>query len=114
VPPDICVGVGRYAVELRCYLIGRDRLFIITSTKEGHIGAVTLAEKRGMQTVCRLGHRDDIVSQSIAEVLHLALGEDITVVCGIHIDHATREEIQTLVANAQQCATNYLEERNHE
>jgi len=110
----LSVGEGRYRVEMQYLQVGRDRLFIITSAEEGHIGAVTLAEKRGLQTLSKLGHRDDIISQSAAEILHAGLGEDITVVCGIHIDHATKEEIKTLVANAQQCATNYLEESNHE
>jgi hypothetical protein len=106
------VGEGRYKVALRCLRIGRDLLFIITSVKEGHIGAVTLGEKRGLQTVGKQGHRDDVVSQSVAEILYAVLGEDIAVVCGIHIDHATREEIEILVANAQQCAKMYLEERD--
>ena len=108
----LSVGEGRYRIELRCLQIGKDRLFIITSAKEGHIGAVTVAEKRGLQTIGRSGHRDDVVSQSVAEILHRALGEDIAVVCGIHIDHATREEIGILVSNAQQCAIDYLEEKD--
>jgi hypothetical protein len=110
----LSVGEGRYRIELECLQIGNDRLFIITSAKEGHIGAVTLAEKKGLQTLSKQGHRDDIVSQSVAEILHRALGEDIVVVCGIHIDHATKEEIETLVVNAQQCATHYLKELNDE
>ncbi len=110
----LSVGEGKYCIELKCLYIGRDRLFIITSAKRKHIGAVTLAEKRGLQTLSKQGHRDDIVSQGVAEILHTALGEDIAVVCGIHIDHATKEEIETLVANAQECARNYLKESNHE
>jgi len=114
VPLNVSVGEGRYRIELECLQIGKDRLFIITSAKEGHIGAVTLIEKKGLQTLSKQGHRDDIVSQSVAEILHRALGEDIAVVCGIHIDHATKEEIETLVTNAQQCATYYLKELNDE
>jgi hypothetical protein len=110
----LSVGEGKYCIELKCLYIGRDRLFILTNAKGGHIGAVTLAEKKGLQTVCKSGHRDDVVSQSVAEILVAALGEDIAVVCGIHIDHATKEEIETLVVNAQQCATHYLKEYNHE
>jgi len=109
----LSVGEGRYCIELRYYPVGRDRLFIVTSAQKGHIGAVTLAETRGLQTLSKSGHRDDVVSQSVAEILHTALGEDIAVVCGIHIDHATKEEIETLVANAQECAHRYIKE-NHE
>ena len=107
-------GEGRCRVEMHYLQIGRDRMFILTNAEGGHIGAITLAEKRGLQTLSKLGHRDDIVSQSVAEILHAGLGEDMAVVCGIHIDHGTKEEIETLVANAQQCATQYLEEINHE
>ncbi len=110
----LSVGKGRCRIEMHYLQVGRDRMFIITNAEGGHIGAITLAEKRGLQTIGKLGHRDDIVSQSVAKILHAGLGEDITVVCGIHIDHGTKEEIETLVANAQQCATHYLEEINHE
>ncbi len=110
----LSVGEGRYRIELRTYPVGRDRLFIITSTEEGHIGAVTLAENKSLQTIGKPGHRDDVVSQSVAEILHRALGEDIAVVCGIHIDHATKKEIEILVANAQQCARDYLKESHYE
>jgi hypothetical protein len=109
----LSVGEGRYEIELRVYPIGSERLFVITSAKEGHIGAVTIREKTGLQSIGRQGHRDDVVSERVAEMLHAGLGEDITVVCGIHIDHATKEEIALLVANAQQCAIQYMEE-NHE
>ena len=110
----LSAGEGRGRVEMQYLQIGRDRMFIITNVEGGHIGAITLAEKRGLQTIGKLDHRDDIVSQGIAKILHAGLGEDITVVCGIHIDHGTKEEIETLVANAQQCATHYLEETSHE
>ena len=110
----LSVGEHKYRIEMQYLRIGRDHMFIITNAEGGHIGAITLAEKRGLQTIGKLGHRDDIVSQSIAKILHAGLGEDITVVCGIHIDHGTKEEIETLVANAQQCATHYLEETSHE
>ena len=108
----VSAGAGRYAVSLRYYSVGKDRLIVITDAKEGHIGAITLAENNSLQTICKSGHRDSVVSNSVVRTIHERLGEDVTVVCGIHIDNATKEEIEILVANAQKCAIRYLEE-NH-
>ena len=110
----VSAGTGRYAVSLRYYSVGKDRLIVITDAKEGHIGAITLAENSSLQTICKKGHRDSVVSNSVARAIRERLGEDVTVVCGIHIDNATEKEIEILVANAQKCAIRYLEEINHE
>ena len=105
----ISAGEGRYVVVLRHYQIGKDRLFIITDEKEGHIGAITLIEKNHLQTVCKKGHRDDVVSHGLAKVIYDNLGDDIAVVCGIHIDNATKDEIDILVQNAHKCVIKFLE-----
>jgi hypothetical protein len=107
----ICVGKGRYGVILEHYQIGRDRLIIIKGGEEEHIGSATLIERGDyLHTISKRGHRDDIVSERMAKIIYDNIEEDILVICGIHIDDATKDEIDILVNNAQECVDIFLKE----
>lgn len=59
-----------------------------------HVGAVTLAEPDGsVQTLLRLGHRDDAVSVRWAKVLAARWHAPVCVRAGIHYDGVGRAEI---------------------
>ncbi|KYJ86751.1 hypothetical protein [Sulfurovum riftiae] len=108
----ITVGIGRYAVHLEAYNIGNDRLVIITGGEEAHIGSASLAEAgQEVRTISKKGHKDHVVSEKVASFIYDKIEKDTLVVCGIHIDHATPEEIGLLVENAQQCVAIYLKEK---
>jgi len=107
----IRVGKGRYGVTLEHYQIGKDRLIIIKGGEEEHIGAVTLIEERCcLHTIRKRGHRDDIISERMAKIIYNSIEDDILVICGIHIDDATKDEIDILVNNAQECVDIFLKE----
>jgi len=105
----IQAGEGRYVVFLRSIQIGNDRLVIISGGEEEHIGAVTLMEnKQEVGTLVKPGHMDQVISQKTALRIHQAMGEDLLVVCGIHIDHASKEEIGILLENAEICVEQFI------
>ncbi len=105
----ISVGEGRYTVTLKCHKIGKDRLVIITGGEEEHIGSATLIESKGhLQTMIKKGHKDHIVSEKMANIIYDTIEKDLLVVCGIHIDDASKEEIDILVDNAQACVDRLL------
>ncbi len=105
----ISVGEGRYTVTLHSHQIGKDRLVIITGGEEDHIGSATLIEERDhLQTIIKKGHQDHIVSEKMAKIIYDTIGDDILVVCGIHIDNASKEEIGILVDNAQACVDRFI------
>jgi len=54
---------------------------------------------------------DHIISEKMARLIYDKIEKDVLVVCGIHIDYATTEEIEQLVENARQCVTIYLKEK---
>jgi len=86
----ISAGEGRYGVRLESYAIGKDRLVIITGGEEEHIGSATLIEAKGhLQTMIKKGHQDHVVSEKMANMIYDKMGEDLLVVCGIHIDDAS-------------------------
>ena len=105
----ISAGEGRYTVRLKSYNIGKDRLVIITGGEEEHIGSATLIEEKGhLQTISKKGHKDHIVSERMANIIYDKIGKDLLVVCGIHIDDASKEEIDILVDNTQVCVDRLL------
>jgi len=84
---------------------------IITGGEKEHIGSATLKEKQeGIQTISKKNHKDYIVAEQLIEVIYDKIKKDSLVVCGIHIDHATKEEIDILVQNAQKCVDIFLKE----
>ncbi len=107
----ISAGEGRYRVHLESYAIGKDRLVIITGGEEEHMGSATLIEGKGhLQTMIKKGHQDHVISEKMANMIYDKMGEDLLVVCGIHIDDASKEEIEMLVHNAQACVDIFLKE----
>ncbi len=109
----ISAGEGRYMVILNSYKIGKDRLVIITGGEEEHIGSATLIEEQGcLQTISKKGHKDHIVSEKMANIMYDKIGKDLLVVCGIHIDNASKEEIDILINNALACVNIFLKEKD--
>ena len=107
----ISAGEGRYTVRLESHNIGKDMLIVITGGEEDHIGSATLIEKRGhLQTMIKKGHQDHVVSEKMANIIYDTIGKDLLVVCGIHIDDTSKEEINILVDNAQTCVDIFLKE----
>ena len=107
----ISAGEGRYTVRLESHKIGNDMLVIITGGEEAHIGSATLIEAKGyLQTMIKKGHKDHVVSEKMANIIYDTIGKDLLVVCGIHIDDASKKEIDILVNNTQVCVDIFLKE----
>jgi len=107
----ISAGKGRYRVKLVSYNVGKDMLIVITGGEEDHIGSATMIETKGhLQTIIKKGHQDHIISERMANIIYDKIGKDLLVVCGIHIDDASKEEIDMLVDNAQRCVNIFLKE----
>ena len=68
-----------------------------------HVGAVTLAEPKGtVQTLERPGHKDSFVSIRWAERLAAHLNAPVCVRCGIHYDHATKEQLEEITTSCDE------------
>ena len=67
---------------------------LLTGGCRSHIGAVSLAEP-GQQAETKVfpGHKDQFISAPWAERLAEKTGQRACVVCGIHYDGATKEQI---------------------
>jgi hypothetical protein len=110
---SVTAGTGRYRIEVLTTLTAEGLIVQILGGEKPHVGAVALAlprpslsspgELRASTTVVPLyGHRDDEIARPAAEKLAVACAQPVVVVAGVHIEAATREEIEMLVANVSE------------
>ena len=93
-------GKGKYKVWLNQKRIGENLLFILGGGEKSHIGGVVICEPGKTAQVIRLeGHFDDVVLKPIAEAACRKYKTTVVAVGGVHVDNATKEEINILVKN---------------
>ena len=107
---SVSSGEGLLAVTARASCIGDDILVCLYGGSKPHIGAAALAfpcqdDGCGVTTWASVlgapGHRDDTVAHKLAMSLCKATGRPVCMTVGIHIDHASGEEIAHLLQNAE-------------
>lgn len=112
---EVAWGDGAYricAVFLRC---GGDVSVTVRGGTGFHVGAVSLAlyepdrDSATVSTITAPGHRDDAVSARFAKELARSLRCTVSVTVGVHIDHASQSELETLRRNSEQCLRLLLE-----
>ena len=105
-------GTGKYKVCLEVIRHDEGLTAVLTGGEKTHVGAVVLALPRqsltgeGSSCDCYVlpvpGHKDDVVAKTAAETLCLALNEPVCVSAGIHLDNASREDIELLTEACRQ------------
>lgn len=71
---------------------------LVTGGCRTHIGAVSVAEPgKDTKTMTFPGHKDQFVSEPWAKALAEKTGARVCVVCGIHYDDATKEQIAEIL-----------------
>jgi hypothetical protein len=101
----ITVGEGKYRVWLIEEMLDEDRLYILGGGEKPHIGGVVLMEPgKKIQMIELRGHYDNLVLEPIAKAAVKKYKTKIVAVGGVHIDNATKEEIDILVKNCKELA----------
>ncbi len=100
-------GKEQYKITLQFFDIGNDLLLIITGGKE-HIGSASLIDNNHLSTLNKIGHKDDIISRQVAPLISKKIKKDLLVVCGIHLDNATQQDIKILTHNVNICVEEFL------
>ncbi len=99
----ITSGSGRCKVWLKQEHIGTDRLYILGGGEKPHIGGVVVMEPgKKIQTIKLGGHYDHIVLEPLAEEACTKYEVTAVAVGGIHIDNASKEEIEIIVNNCKE------------
>jgi hypothetical protein len=99
----ITYGEGKYNVWVEEKKIGEDLLYILGGGERTHIGGIVICEPDTTSKVIRLkGHYDDIVLKPIAEAACTKYKTKVVAVGGVHVDNASKEEIEKLVDNCKE------------
>lgn len=99
---------GRISLTIKSMEMGDDLCVIISGGDRPHIGCVTLSTPRPSlshenvissttSVLNRIGHKDEDVARYVSEKLSAKLNKHVAVVCGIHVDHITKEEIKNIM-----------------
>jgi len=99
----ITSGEGKYKVYLEKKQLNSDIIFFLGGGERSHIGGVVICEPGKKSQIIRLeGHYDDIVLKPIAEEACKKYNTKVVAVGGVHIDDATKQEIDKLVNNCKE------------
>jgi len=109
-------GKGRYAVFGCLNLLGSDAVLLIGGGEKPHAGCIVICEpdeaNGGVTTSVYTftAHREEVVARPIAEALCRLTGAKVVCVCGIHVDNATKSDIDLLVENTHKLGRMILED----
>ena len=102
----ITSGEGKYKVWLEERTIGDERIFILGGGEQSHIGALVFCDPGQEPLVLRReGHYDDVVLIPLAQAACEKYNTPVAVLGGIHIEQATKDEIEIIIKNCKQLAT---------
>jgi gallate decarboxylase subunit D len=99
----ITLGTGKHRVEIEKHMMGENILYVLQGGEKPHIGGVVVCEPGEKSNIIRLGtHKDYLVLGPIAEKASERYDTTVVVVGGIHIDNATKEDIDIVVKNCKE------------
>ncbi len=103
---------GSFDLSASVRRIGEDLLVAIWGGEKPHIGAIAMAQPRPSlkdpavtsataSVFCYVGHKEDQLAKTAAEVLAAAFEARVVVTAGIHWDNLEADEIQQVIANSE-------------
>jgi len=109
------IDEGKFKVNLHAITSGDDLTVIISGGVKPHIGSVVIASPNKGKNVnytiwTDKGHKDNVVAEDVATELikNFDFDKNVVVIAGLHIDHATKEDINRLVKNSKSLVNNLL------
>ncbi|HHX69226.1 MAG: hypothetical protein WAO56_06050 [Miniphocaeibacter sp.] len=103
-------GVGKYKIICTIKFIGEDLVIFVQGGEKYHIGAIavglpreSLNEKGAISsdvtTMAIPYHKEDMIAREWAKSTSKIINRVTVAIVGIHIDNATRKDIETLIDN---------------
>lgn len=108
-------GEGNEKVTLRALEMGDGFVVMIFNEGGAHIGAVALGDfdpetsRASVSLMTRRGHKDDKVAYDVAYKLARFKRKPVCVICGLHIDNMTTEQMEQLLQNVAKATERVLE-----
>jgi len=99
----ITSGEGKYKVFLETHKLDDNLVYILGGGEKSHIGGIVLCEPDKHPQIIRLEHHYDyVVLELIAKTACKKYNTTVVAVGGIHIDNATKKEIDVIVKNCKE------------
>lgn len=99
----ITLGKGKHSVQLDRYDVGDDVLLVLQGGEKPHVGSVVVCQPDKGINLIRLGsHKDYIVLRPLAETACEKYETTVVAVGGIHIDDATKQDIDLVIQNCKE------------
>jgi hypothetical protein len=110
------IDEGKFKVSLQAITSGDDLTVIIGGGEKPHIGSVVIASPNTTNNVkytiwTEEGHKDNIVAEEVATELikKFDFNKNVVVIAGLHIDNATKDDINRLVKNSNDLVSKLIE-----
>lgn len=98
-----------------CSILDNGIHVLLTSREYGHVGAVSHMEPEGnLQTIVYPTHKEAVISDVWARKLCEKMNCPVTVCCGIHYEHITKEQIIQVLHCTDLIMNNLLERLENE
>ena len=102
-PVKTGIGEGRYKVWLEKKQLDNGLVYILGGGEKSHIGGLVYKEPNAQAQIIKVqGHYDLEVLLPIAEAASAKYNRPVAVTGGIHIDNATKDEIEILINNCKE------------
>lgn len=101
-------GEDRHKVWLISFDLGDDLLVVIGGGEKPHVGSVSLCAGGPPISISLIDHKDYLISHSAAWRIYKKLNRRVIVICGIHVDNATKKDIEILLRNSEKCVEKFI------
>jgi hypothetical protein len=106
--------MNKWEVNLDSYEMGDDLVLMLKGGEKHHVGAVAMAipykDTASTSIISAYGHKDGELAKPLAEKVAKTLKKIVVIIVGLHIDEATKDDIQKLVENSNRVINEFLEE----
>ncbi|MFT8872253.1 MAG: hypothetical protein ABF868_08150 [Sporolactobacillus sp.] len=90
-------------VQLRAWFVGSDLLVVISGGDRPHLGALSAcSQQMDTVTVSFPGHREQQLTERMAERLSKATAGHVIVIGGVHVDRITHAQIEAVTVLSDQ------------
>ncbi|MFX0025575.1 MAG: hypothetical protein ACFE8M_04110 [Candidatus Hermodarchaeota archaeon] len=105
--------MSKWKVELNSFEMGDGLILMLTGGNKPHIGAVALAlpykQTSSASLLSVYGHKDGEIAKPLAENVSKVVKKTVVVIVGIHLDNATKEDIEKLINNSNSEIDRFLD-----
>jgi hypothetical protein len=106
--------MNKWKVNLDSYEMGDDLVLMLKGGEKHHVGAIAMAtpykDTASTSIISAYGHKEGELAKPLAEKVSKNLKKTVVLIAGLHIDKATKEDIQKLIDNSYKAIDKFLEE----